>query len=159
MMKRLLLTGVALWVGTAFGHAHLSDSNPVAGSILEAAPAQVELSFSEPVETMFSIFKVWRLDTTVDLAEENAEQRLNGLAGALVNEVLELDASAEELLNQSGLERVDTALESSGATVAELNLLLQDDLPDGHYVLMWRVLSIDTHVTQGFVVFSVLTGE
>ena len=146
-MKRFLALLLMVALGAAAAHAELVSSTPDSGALLSQAPGQVELAFSEPLETLFSIFKVYRLDAEVDLAEDNAGQRLNGLAGALVNEVLELRDDTEL--------RVDTGMISDGATVDTLSLLLNDELPAGHYVAMWRVLSIDTHVTQGFIVFTV----
>lgn len=146
-MKRLLPLILVLSLGLVQAHAHLSGSEPADGDVLSAAPQQVLLRYSEPLETMFSIFKVYRLDAEVDLTADNANQRLNGLAAALVNDVLEL--------REDGPDRVDTGIESDGATVDELNVVLDSDLPAGHYVAMWRVLSIDTHTTEGFIVFSV----
>lgn len=152
-MRRLLVLLSALGVSMASAHADLVASEPAGGSVLAEAPAAVVLDYSEPVEVPFSIFKVYRLDAEVDLSADNAQQRLNGLAAEVINEVLELrdDAEAES--------RVDTGLETDGNTVDQVTFVLQDDLPEGHYVVMWRVLSIDTHVTQGFFVFSVEAGE
>lgn len=146
-MKRLLPLILGLSLSVVQAHAHLSESVPADGDILDTAPEQVVLRFSEPLETMFSIFRVYRLDAEVDMTAGNAQQRLNGLAAALVNEVLEL--------REDGPGRVDTGMESDGATVPELTVLLADDLPAGHYVALWRVLSIDTHTTEGFIVFTV----
>lgn len=152
-MRRLLIILTALVLGAASAHADLVASEPEGGSVLAEAPAVVVLDYSEPLEVPFSIFKVYRLDADVDLSDDNAQQRLNGLAAELVNDVLELrdDADAEA--------RADTGLETDGNTVDQVTFVLQEDLPDGHYVVMWRVLSIDTHVTQGFFTFSVEAGE
>lgn len=146
-MKRLLTVLMVLSLGLVQAHAHLSESEPANGDVLAMAPEQVTLRFSEPLETMFSIFKVYRLDAEVDLSADNAGQRLNGLAAALVNDVLEL--------REDGPGRVDTGMESDGATTSELSIILEGDLPAGHYVAMWRALSIDTHTTEGYIVFSV----
>ena len=152
-MRRLLTLLATLGLSFAWAHADLVSSEPEAGSLLTEAPAQVVLNYSEPVEVPFSIFKVYRLDAEVDLSADNAGQRLNGLAAQLINDVLELrdDAGAEA--------RADAGLETDGTTVDQVTFVLHDELPDGHYVVMWRVLSIDTHVTQGFFVFSVEAGE
>lgn len=147
-MKRLLPLLLALSLSVVQAHAHLSAATPADGEVLATAPEQVALQFSEPVETMFSIFKVYRLDAEVDLDSDNADQRLNGLAAALMNEVLEL--------REDGPDRVDTGTQSDSATTAELSVILDSELPAGHYVAMWRVLSIDTHSTEGFIVFTVL---
>ena len=147
-MRRLLPFLLLPLLSLAAAHADLVASEPENGAVVTAAPERVELRFSEPLETLFSVFKVYRLDAEVDLSAADAGPRLNGLAAGLVNEVL-------DLRDGEGDARVDTGIESDGATVAELGIVLQEDLPAGHYVAMWRVLSIDTHVTQGFIVFTV----
>ena len=152
-MRRLLTLLATLGLSFAWAHADLISSDPEAGSLLTEAPAQVVLNYSEPVEVPFSIFKVYRLDADVDLEADNAQQRLNGLAAQLMNEVLELRDDAD------AADRADASLETEGATVDEVTFVLQDELPDGHYVVMWRVLSIDTHVTQGFFTFSVFAED
>lgn len=147
-MTRLMVTALMLMLGgAALAHADLLTSEPLGGTVLEAAPEQVLLEFTEPIEVMFSVFKVYRLEAEVDPEADNAQQRLNGLAAALVNDVLEL--------REDGEGRVDSGVQTSAASVSEVPLLLQEDLAAGHYVVMWKVLSIDTHVTQGFFVFSV----
>lgn len=146
-MRRLLAVLLLPLLSLAAAHADLVSSEPAAGAVT-VAPERVVLHYSEPLETLFSVFKVYRLDAEVDLTAADAGPRLNGLAAALVSEVL-------DLRDDEGDARVDTGIESEGATVTELAILLQEDLPAGHYVAMWRVLSIDTHVTQGFIVFTV----
>ena len=135
-------------LGTAGAHAYLAATEPAADAVLEAAPAEVKLIFSEAVEVAFSLLKVYRLDTDVDLTAENARLRLNGLAALLVNREL---ASNEPSDN-----RVDVAISPERGTSAEIVLTLKGELPPGHYVVMWRVLSVDTHVLQDHYVFSVV---
>ena len=36
-----------------------------------------------------------------------------------------------------------------------VTLTFAEPLEPGHYVVMWRVLSVDTHVVDGHIVFSV----
>ena len=50
--------------------------------------------------------------------------------------------------------RVDTGLVDTESTTAEVTLGVKPDLAAGVYVVMWSVLSIDTHTTQEFFVFS-----
>lgn len=149
-MKRLVTLVAILGLGAAVAHADLRMSEPIAGSVLTEAPAEVVLRYSEALEVPFSTFKVYRLDVEIDLEADNALQRLNGLASELVNDVLGLrdDGQAEA--------RVDVAVESDSVTTDLLQLTLNENLETGHYVVMWRVLSIDTHVIQGFFVFSVI---
>lgn len=144
---RLLAVALLLLCGAALAHADLAASEPAANTTVREAPEGIALTFSEPVETRFSVFKVYRLEAKVDMAEENAWQRLNGLAGALVSEVLSArDDDAAEA-------RVDTGLLGAEARSADVTIGLREELPAGAYVVMWRVLSIDTHTTQGFLVF------
>ena len=133
--------------GLAFAHAELITSEPAANTTVTAELTGVTLKFTEPLETKFSIFKAYRLDAAVDMSADNAWQRINGLAGALVSEVLtsRTDGDAEA--------RVDTGLKAADARSAEVVIDLKQDLQPGLYVVMWRVLSIDTHTTQGFTVF------
>ncbi len=147
-MKRILLVFMLL-IGftSALAHADLLESEPAAGAVLDAAPEHIVLRFTEPVETMFSVFKIYALDADVDMSADNAQQRLGGLAGTLVNDVLELGEDDEA--------RVDQGSDPVTGTASELRLLLPEELGAGHYVVMWRVLSVDTHVTQGFFVFTV----
>ncbi len=143
---RLLALLALLLGGAASAHADMAQSTPAGNTTVTELPGAVQLVFTEPVETLFSVFKVYRLEADVDMAADSAWKRLNGLAGALVNEVLTAnDAGAEA--------RVDEGVETASATTAEVSLSLPDDLAPGVYVVMWRVLSIDTHSTQGFLVF------
>lgn len=92
-VKRLLLLLallVPLGAGSVLAHAELASSEPSAETTVTEPLEEIRLGFSEAVELGFSLFKVDQLDTTgVDLAAENARQRLNGLAGALVSQVIE----------------------------------------------------------------------
>lgn len=135
-----------LLAGAAFGHAQLSGSEPEANSTVAAPPEQVVLHFTEAVEVAFSVFKVYRLDAEADMEEENAWQRLNGLASLMVPDAL---AAKEDAPG-----RVDEGVQGGDARTAEVVIGLPDDLAPGVYVVMWRVLSVDTHTTQGFLLFS-----
>jgi len=145
--RRLLMSLALLVSGAARAHALLEASTPAGNTIVTQPLTAVTLTFSEPVETFFSVVKAYRLDTDVDMSADNAWQRLNGLAGALVNDVLTAD-------DQGAPARVDTGVQGAGATTAEVVLTLKEDLAPGAYVVMWNVLSIDTHTTQGFLVFT-----
>lgn len=149
-MRRAFLAALLLLAsGSALGHADLIASEPAAGAVLEVGPGEVTLTYSERLESLFSVFKVYELDPAeVDLNADDAALRLNALAALLVNEVLEL--------RDDGDEQVGFELVSEGATIDELALRFKEPLPAGHYVVMWRVLSVDTHVTQGFFMFSVI---
>lgn len=146
-MRSLLLTTALLLGGAVHAHAYLEASFPAEGEVLAVLPEAVTLTFTEPTEVTFSLYKVYPLGADVDLNEENAAQRLNGLAAQLVSEVLEAQGDEDA--------RADTGLEAEGRTSAVVTLPLKEGLSAPHFVVMWRVLSTDTHTTQGFFTFSV----
>lgn len=56
MIARTVLSGLALaaLASPAFAHARLEQQSPLAGAVLSAPPAEVQLSFSEQLEPAFS---------------------------------------------------------------------------------------------------------
>ncbi len=139
-MKRiffaLILCGAAF--GVASAHAYLETSNPATGATLQAAPEQIVLNFSEPLELRFSTFKVAPLETD---AADPREIKLAAMD--LVEEVVGTDEVQLE---------VDVL--TSERTAKEVVLGLPDLAP-GTYVVMWRLLSTDTHTSDDFVTFTV----
>lgn len=131
----------------AAAHASLDSSAPADGAVLAEAPTEVALQFSENVEVGFSVFAVHRLDAEVDLGEENAHQRLTGLAAPQVNGWLDATTPADSL--------VPATFSPSSGKAAEVALTFAEELAAGHYVVVWRVLSADTHPVEGFFTFSV----
>src|SRR5690606_14285294 len=83
--RRLLMSLALLVSGAALAHAHLEASTPAANATITQPLTTVTPTFSEPIETLFSVVKAYRLDADVDMSAANAWQRLNGLAGALVH--------------------------------------------------------------------------
>ena len=140
----------ALACSSAVAHADFLASDPPADAVVEEAPEQVRLSFTEVVETAFSVFKVYLLDLpSLDQAaqEEPDFLRLNGLAAALASEALPLRDDAEA--------RSDEGLVDPEPRADEVTIALRADLEPGAYVVMWRVLALDGHPTQGHAVFVV----
>jgi methionine-rich copper-binding protein CopC len=95
----------------AFGHAHLSKSTPASGATV-TPPAEIVLSFTEPLEPAFSSI---------------------------------------ELRDSMG-KRIDTGKAQVKDDVMRLSL---KPLPAGRYTVKWRVLSVDTHKSQGDFAFTV----
>lgn len=124
----------------ASAHAFLDHGVPGPDAVVEVLPATVALTFTEPVEVRASIFKVYPLD------HDDDPLRLRGQAARLVDQVLQVRGDEAE--------RVDVGIRPAGRESAEIQIVLQDDLPPGPYVVMWRVLSIDTHITWGHYVFT-----
>lgn len=146
----LLLLLLLPW---AAAHGEMESTQPGDRSVLETAPEQVSLKFTEPVEVPFSVFKLYPLEAPLPTGEpsERDWQRLGGLAGALTAEVL--------TRRDDGDARADSGVTTSERRSNVITLDLEEELEPGAYVLMWRVLSIDTHITKGFVTFIVAQVE
>ena len=131
-----------LLAGVAFAHSYLSSSSILANSILKFSPERVTLEFTEPLEINFSTFKVYKLETkTTD------PEKLKLEVQALINRVM--------TLKTDGSSRSDNGLETNVAQAARVKLKLKANLKAGMYVVMYRVLSVDTHITQDFFTFTI----
>jgi copper resistance protein C len=128
----------------ALAHANLESSTPEDGSTVTRL-GPVSLTFTENVQIPFSFFKVYKLAPRGNLEDAQEKLRLNGLAGQLLSTITEQDAEAE---------RADTALLTTADESNVIELELKSDLTPGIYAAVWRVLSVDTHVTQGFILFN-----
>jgi hypothetical protein len=127
-------------VPRASAHAFLNASTPAADSTVTTPPKEVRLSYSEQAEIRFSIFKVYKI---------------NAAAGA---DMRALHAAADSLVAANLLKRGDEAARSdaglANTTRSSDDIVVRlKDLEPGAYVLMWRVLSVDTHTTQGSFIF------
>jgi copper resistance protein C len=129
-----LLTGVVL------AHSYLSNSSILANSILKTMPDKLTLEFSEPLEIGFSSFKIYKLET------KSTGEKLKLEAQALVARVLALKNDLAK--------RADAGLETTASEAAVVKLKLKPNQKSGIYVVMYRVLSVDTHITQDFFTFS-----
>ena len=124
----------------AQAHAFLNASVPAPDSTVNAPLKEVKLSYSEPVEIRFSIFKLYKINAAPD-ADLRA---LHAAADALV--------SANLLKRGDEAARADAGVTNTERSSTDIFVRLKD-LQPGPYVLMWRVLSVDTHTTQGEFVF------
>lgn len=127
--------------GLALAHGFLTGSDPADNAVLAEMPAAVRLRFSEPVEVNASIFKVYPLAAEGDL------QALRAAARELMKQVLRERGDEDR--------RADAGVAVERSVSDEVQILLKEDLPAGSYVVMWRVLSVDTHVTEGYLIFHV----
>jgi copper resistance protein C len=127
-------------VPRAWGHAFLNASVPAADSTVTSPLKEIRLTYSEPVEIRFSIFKVYKLSA----APSAGPSALHAAATDLV--------SADLLKRGDEAARSDAGVANTTRTSTDIVLRLKD-LEPGAYVLMWRALSVDTHTTQGSFVF------
>jgi methionine-rich copper-binding protein CopC len=144
---RRLCAGIALLACLGLGgavpasaHAWLNASVPTADSTVGTAPKEIRLTYSEPVEIRFSIFKLYKINAAPD-ADLRA---LHTAADALV--------SANLLKRGDEAARADAGVANTERSSTDISVRLKD-LQPGAYVLMWRALSVDTHTTQGSFVF------
>jgi hypothetical protein len=107
----LLLTGITV----AFAHAELKRAVPPAGGTVAAAPNEVTVIFSEPLETAFS---------TLVVRDSAGKQVDNG----------------------------DAHIDKDDRTTMRVSL---QPLPRGTYTVKWRVVTVDTHRTEGTFTFTV----
>ncbi len=138
-MVTLVLLGAL--AGTALGHASMTGGTPAADATLTTPPSEVRLRFSERIEVAFSHVKVYRLD----VAEE---EQVPAAASDLVRAVLERRDDTDE----AG--RVDTGVLEPARGGSEIVIQLEESLAPGRYVVMWKVLSVDSHTTEGHYVFT-----
>jgi copper resistance protein C len=142
MCKRTLLTaavGLLLTLGLVqpgYSHAHLVQAEPAEGAVVPAVPETLRLVFSEPVEIGFSRFALVTFAT--DAPPDDAERRR--LTEGLRDGTLPDAAIA--------LEPADTG------AAAEVALTPANELAPGMQVVLWRVLSVDGHHTQGSFAFT-----
>lgn len=146
-IRVVLATILFAGAGVGAGHAYLTQSSPANLAIVDAHLEAIHITFSEPIEVRFSLFKLYPLDV-----EPGLEGRQLALAARdLASRVLPLHGDEDA--------RVPVSVEAGGRTSDEINLILQGELRPGAYVVMWRVLSIDTHTTEDFIVFNYLPEE
>lgn len=147
IVRSFLLALLLAATGQALAHAELGATEPAAGAVLQTAPEQVALTFSEEVEVAFSVFSVHRLDEELDMNEESSQQRLDELAAPLVEGWLD-DAAVDDSL-------IPTTVEPAAGTASDIALVFAEELSAGHYVVVYRVLSGDTHPVEGYFTFTI----
>lgn len=147
-----LVVAMSLLLPTSvLGHAVLGSSTPARDStVSDTALRQVQLQFTEPVHVADSVFKVYPLEATDD------PLLLRGKAAELVSNVLIMgprDTRRDEA------DRSDAGLMTTRTPSAEIVMRLKDNLAPGPYVVMWKIRSVDTHITEGWFIFHIAPGE
>jgi copper transport protein len=119
-VRRLVLLGLAVAAalalpGAAWGHAALLKTEPVASRTINAAPPEVRLTYSEPIEPRFAIVSV-------------------------------TDAAGRQVT----IGHPTSAQGAPQSIVAPLR-----HVPEGWYLVFWRVISADGHPVRGAFTFAV----
>lgn len=135
----------------AHGHAQLDSSIPAANATVTEEVTSIVLDFSEGVEVAFSSFKVYTIVGEVDQAADDAGMLLNALASDMA---AQYNGSQEE-----GDGFVPTTAAAPDGDGSKVLLQLVEPLGPGHYVVMWKALSADTHAIDGHFVFTVIAPQ
>ena len=116
--KRMVLTAVVnlAVLNHASAHAFIDHTDPVVGSTIKQAPAEIRLAYTQGLEPAFSRVQVF-------------------------------DASGKEV------DKKDVHLDSKNNHLMIVSLL--PGLGAGKYKVVWRVVSVDTHPTEGSFSFVV----
>jgi methionine-rich copper-binding protein CopC len=114
-MLALTIVFAAIGISEVRAHALLTRSSPAGGITVRAAPAEIVLSFSEPIQAAFS---------TVQVTGRGGEHFDDG--------PVQIDPDQPTVLR-----------------------VAVKKLEPGTYTVVWRVLSIDTHVTNGRFTFEI----
>lgn len=143
----------------AAAHAHLDVSMPEDRSVVTEPLGELTLTFTEPVEMAFSHFELVPLqaETTRDGygAGGSAWDTLDEAAKALHDQLVAAGPAATGADEAEDGENAPVTLElvSEGA-VAEVVLQVSGELEPGDYMLFFNVLSVDTHTSSGYLIFS-----
>lgn len=150
-MIRLVFTlCAAALVGFGHTHAYLAASVPAQDSVVseEHAPAFISLEFTEGIELSFSTFKLVRVQHDLNVTADTFALRLNALVAPQAVPLLDTRDDVE------GEQQV--TIQPASGTVAQLELHLLQPLTPGSYMLVWRALSADSHIVEGYLVFTVV---
>jgi copper resistance protein C len=139
ILAGIALAGISIF-GSVLAHANLNASSIKDGETVRVMPKTITLEFSEAVETGFSRFKLIALDQKIKTLKD-----ANSTAEAMLEATL--DKRDDEKT------RADEGLHNPPAIAAKLEVKLKAKLPAGWYVMMWKVLSIDSHSGSDFFVF------
>lgn len=139
ILATLMVAGISIF-GVGLAHSNLMASSIKDGATVRVMPKTITLEFSEAVEVGFSRFKLIALDPKIKtLKAANTEA----------------DSKLEITLEKRGDEtsRADDGLLTSATVAAKLEVKLKAKLVAGWYVMMWKVLSVDTHNSSDYFVF------
>ena len=128
MFKNLLLTILFILPMAAHAHSPLASSSPENGETLDVSPTEIVMDFKSPTELV-----------KVQLTRSNGKQGksfLGGLFGSGDGESVMLS-------------------DSFRMSIEKRHVITLPSLKEGHYLLSWRALGEDGHVTKGDLTFNV----
>ena len=133
-------------LGLVLAHAEIKSSSPKDGDHLKDMPKVVNIEFGEAVETKLSTFKIYFMPAEMMMKDGKMmdDAGMDDVAEKLVNKVL--------TAKKDTADRVDAGLAPGvKAQSKTVKLLLKPGLEKkyGAYIVMWKNLSVDTHVETG----------
>jgi methionine-rich copper-binding protein CopC len=134
-MKKPFFALTLALLGVALAHSELTTSTPTNGAVVKTMPKTVVLNFSGGVETDFSTFKVYQY------------------TGEVTRGQLRYFARQQMALKNDAAKRADAGTVTSG-TSSRVTINLKPNLKPGVYVVMWHLLSVDTHTVDDFAYFT-----
>ena len=134
-MKKILMCFALALLGVVYAHSELASSSPANGAVIKTMPAVVKLNFSGGVETDFSSFKVYQYTAEVTRGQ------------------LRYFAKQMMALKNDASKRSDAGTSTTG-TSSSVTIKLKPSLKPGVYVVMWHLLSVDTHTVDDFAYFT-----
>lgn len=135
MLKRFLVIAIFALVAVVGAHAHLSEAPET------ITPGETfTFTLTEPIELMFSEFRVFAI--TSEEAETLTEDEFLAF----------LNRSEED-----GVQGVEVTQDADANF--RFHITFAEELEPGTYVLVWNVLSIDTHSSKEHYVFEVVASN
>lgn len=140
-------TVLVAWLGLASAHAYLETASPEAYGMWTASAGPIVLGFSMAVEIGFSRFELVRLPDGF---------AGGGSRGVDVAERGGLDALARQHLARAAPDdRLPLTVTPPRGRAERLQLRADERIGPGAFLLAYRVLAVDGHVTEGLLVFFV----
>jgi copper resistance protein C len=139
ILATFMVAGISIF-GVGLAHSNLIASSIKDGATVRVMPKTITLEFSEAVEVGFSRFKLIALDP-----------KIKTLKAANVEADSALETALEKRDDEAS--RADDGLLTSATVAAKLEVKLKAKLRAGWYVMMWKVLSVDTHNSSDYFVF------
>lgn len=137
-MKKLFTIVAALLLSVALSHSEPFETNPANGAGVKVMPNSVRITFDEAIEGAFSSFKVYVY------------------AGEVTKAKLQAFAKSKIAVKNDAAARADAGANLSGTTKT-VDIALKPALKPGVYVVMWRVLGVDTHTVEAYTYFRYLS--
>lgn len=148
---QILLTSILILSSISLAHTSVVKLTPKRNAVVSNI-ASIDLKFNEPINLRFSRIAVYRLPIAKSVRDL---LYINKAAAAYSKNLL------TNIRNSAVNDRDLVSRPISLATLAKLgktkavSVKLIDDLSQGHYLIIWRILSADGHPVTGYSPFRI----